>query len=169
MEQTQFNAGSILFLDKEVVSHKQFSTASVFYIAAAIALMIFYFYIGDQGSSLAMLLLMVSFAFAVVGILKIVSGRKVYIHKETKCPVTYKQLYFDSSDTVKLQQIIESGDIASLSKMKQTPNGGTRLDMLVSKDMKYGSVQLFLYRSFVFEAVTSVARLNEEQVKELKV
>lgn len=167
--ETQTNTGSIIYLDKEITAHKQFSVASLIYIAIAIMAVVYYFGMEDQGSSFGMLLLMLSFAFAVIGIMKIVSGKKVYVHKETKSPVIYKQLYFEGNDITKIRQMLENNQIELLTQQKQAPNGGARLDILLSKDGKYGSIQLFQYRSFVFEAISPVIKLEKEQIKALKI
>ena len=165
--ETQTNTGSIIYLDKEITTQKQFSVISLIYIAIALAAIVYYFGMEDQGSSFGMLLLMLSFAFAVIGIMKIVSGKKVYVHKETKRPVIYKQLYFEGSDVTKILQLLENNQIESLLQQKQAPNGGVRLDLLFSKDGQYGSLQLFQYRSFVFEAISPVIKLGKEQIKAL--
>ena len=156
--QNDFNQ-DILAASAGSIVKKQSPQAAIIGLLLAIvglALIIVAPEVSKPGSSMAAL-------FYTVGALAIIAGGVVLLcfGKSLKLASTgsrVKQdcIYFDTSDLQTLVYLIETTDFAKLNKIKRGENKGVRMDINVSQDGKFASMQLFHYIPHNYEAASPI-------------
>ena len=137
----------------------------------AIAAAIFYgnTLIQGENTSLKMALMVAGSILVIIGLIKIMAGKKMIIYKANGCPMKRHDLYFDNHEMHKLQQSLENKQFDILPKLKPAEGNkaGIKLDLFISDDNKYASAQVLQFIPFDYEPVTAPMNFYDEDAKAL--
>lgn len=155
---------------EDVVRKRKFSISSIIFLAIAIITAYLYStYQGEAGSSIRITYLVVSFAMFCATLISLLGGKKRIFLKSTGERVREYELFFDVRDCGKLSTAIETKQFSDISRMKQfsNDNSGIKMEMLISADRRYVSVQLSEYKPFSYGIVSPVLTFQGEDAKAL--
>lgn len=151
---------------EDVVSKKQFCISSIVYLLAGVALFVAYSQLTAPAQSSVRLAVMVLMVVAfILGIVKLVSGKKRLILKSDGTEVKEQAFFFDPKDSMRLQTLIDQRKYADIQQLKhfKDDNSGVKLAAIFSADGKYVAIQLSEYKPFAYDAITNVKTYRGEE------
>lgn len=155
---------------EDVVRKKKFSIFSIIFLAIAIITAYLYStYQGEASSSLRITYLVVSFGMFCATLVTLLGGKKRIFLKATGERVKEYELFFDVRDYGKLSTAIETKQFSNISRMKQfqNDNSGIKMDILVSVDRRYVSIQLSEYKPFSYGIVSPLMTFRGDEAESL--
>ena len=178
--ETNLNFQDIFTVHENVLSKKRSlkSTvrSSVMIVGGIIAAVLVMLFLEDRTSSFYLLSISAATLVIIIGFVMLIWGGSEFIYTPTRSVAQEYSLYFKPEESSKLVDAIKSGNMADIKKIKMEPNGGLRLDVILSEDHKFASCQVFRYVPHSYEAVTEVYKIPESDrdsfchmVKELNV
>lgn len=157
------------FINDNIILKKSLSIAGILYLAIAAAIFYGNTLIQGENTSLKMALMVAGSILVIIGLVKIMAGKKMIIYKANGCPMKRHDLYFDNHEMHKLQQSLENKQFDILPKLKPAEGNkaGIKLDLFISDDNKYASAQVLQFIPFDYEPVTAPMNFYDEDAKAL--
>ncbi len=119
--------------------------------------------IGDKTSSAYLGLVSLGWAGVAVGIIKIALGCNQKVYKPTGSPLCAHEIYFSSAGLAPLVQALENKGFEQIRKIAEQEGKNARLDLLISKDGRFISAQLFEYIPYNYQPASSVYRFTDDE------
>ena len=155
---------------EDVVRKRKFSVYSLLFLAIAVVTAYLYSsYQGEAGASIRMAYLVVSFAMFCAALISLLGGKKRIFLKATGERVREYELFFDVRDYGRLSSVIETKQFADISRLKQftNDNSGIKMEMLVSDDRQYLTVQLSQYKPFSYDVASPLLTFQGDDAQKL--
>ena len=143
---------------EDVVRKRKFSVYSLLFLAIAVVTAYLYSsYQGEAGASIRMALI------------SLLGGKKRIFLKATGERVREYELFFDVRDYGRLSSAIETKQFADISRLKQftNDNSGIKMEMLVSDDRQYLTVQLSQYKPFSYDVASPLLTFQGDDAQKL--
>lgn len=151
---------------EEIVSKKQFSLLSVIYLVAGVALFIVYNQLtAPSQSSIRLIVMLLMILAFVVGIVKLLTGKKQLVLKADGTPVKEQLVFFDPRDSMRLQTLLDQSKYAEIGRLKhfKDDNSGVKMAALFSEDGKYVAYQLSEYKPFSYGAIGEIKSYHGDE------
>lgn len=157
------------FINENIIYKKSLSVSGIIYLVIAIALFLGNTFIQGGNTSLKMALMIAGAIFTIIGLVKIMAGKKMIIYKGTGCPMKKRDLYFDNREMNKLQQSLADKQFDVLPKLKPAEGhkAGIKLNLFISDDKKYASAQILQFIPFDYEPVSAPINFYDEDAAAL--
>ena len=107
----------------------------------------------ESQSSIRMALMFFGALIFIVGLVKILIGKKYIIHKESGSRITNYNLFLDPHEMGRLQSILDGKQFDNIPKLKPADGNkaGVKLDLFISADKKFAAAQVFQFIPFKYE------------------
>ena len=151
VEETLFSSTHV-HLDKHI-SVKQILVSSLFALAGIIAIVLM-LAMDASDSNLSMVLLTVGVILLLYSFYRFFAKSHEIIYKPTGSEVRSGTLYMDATELQHFQQMVKKNDFSSSSRVVFKEGGNGRLDYLISKDNRFGALQLFHFIPYTYESVS---------------
>lgn len=157
------------YINDNIIYKKSLSISGILYLAIAAAIFYGNTLIEGENTSLKMALMIAGSILVIVGIVKVMAGKKMIIYKANGCPMKRRDLYFDNHEIHKLQQSLENKQFDVLPKLKPAEGNkaGIKLDLFISEDKKYASAQVLQFIPFDYEPVAAPISFYDEDARAL--
>lgn len=154
------------FINDNIIYKKTLSISGIIYLAIAIAIFFGNTLIQGENTSLKMAMMIAGSIFVIIGLVKIMAGKKKIIYKANGCPMKRCDLYFDNHEMHRLQQSLENKQFDVLPKLKPAEGNkaGIKLNLFISEDKKYASAQVLQFIPFDYEPVSAPISFYDEDV-----
>ena len=120
------------FINDNIIYKKTLSISGIIYLAVAIAIFFGNTLIQGDNTSLKMAMMIAGSVFAIVGLVKLMAGKKKIIYKANGCPMKRCDLYFDNHEMHRLQQSLENKQFNVLPKLKPAEGNKAGIKLIYS-------------------------------------
>lgn len=135
-------------------------------IVAGVALFSLSISLQPKSREISMGIIVVGGALILTGMFILLSRPKMLVYLPTGSRLDEHFLFFGREDLKALTSIIEEESIIEQSgKLKSKDSGNVRLNILVSRDNKFASVQICEYEGFGFEPTSRAAYFCDESAQ----
>ena len=86
------------FINDNIIYKKTLSISGIIYLAIAIAIFFGNTLIQGENTSLKMAMMIAGSIFVIIGLVKIMAGKKKIVYKANGCPMKKCDLYFDCNN-----------------------------------------------------------------------
>lgn len=114
------------------------------------------FEMNDKSSTASMALMVLGTAFLLMGVFRLFWKSKEIVYLPTGSVAKERSLFFDLKYLGKLSDMIERGQLGSVTDIKSDASGNVRMDVMISQDNKFAAVQLFQFVPYTYTPVTTV-------------
>ena len=122
-------------------------------------------WIEDEGSPLGVLLLTLGVAGLIWAICQALFKSRELVYLPTRSRLTEDSCYFDSDDLDVVRIALETASLGDLKHIEFKPGGNARVDFMRSEDGRFVAVQVLHYVPYIFEPVSEVVYLQEENAR----
>lgn len=135
-------------------------------IVAGIAACLLSAHVGKSNEALNMSLIVIGASAFFVGLFLALSRPKMFIYLPTGSKIKPYAMYFDASSKSQLFSLIINDCFHSTDKtIKSLEDGKLKLDIMLSEDNKFASVQLSEYIGFNYEPISETFFFCDESAK----
>ena len=162
METKEFNNDNIVY-------KKSLSIAGIIYLVIAAGVFFGNSLIIGENTSLKMALIVLGSIFLIIGLIKVLAGKKIITCKATGSLMKKYDFYFDNHEMNKLQQSLGNKQFDVLSKLKRAEGNkaGVKLNLFISEDKTYASAQVLQFIPFDYEPVAAPINFYDEDASAL--
>ena len=119
--------------------------------------------VGDKTSSMYLGLVSLGWAGIAVGMAKMAFGCNQKVYKPTGSPLCAHEIYFSSAGLAPLVQALENKGFDQIRKIAEQEGKNARLDLLISKDGRFVSAQIFEYIPYNYQPASAVYRFTDDE------
>lgn len=132
-------------------------------IVAGIALFAMTISLKIDSREISMGLIVLGGAIILIGLFILLSRPKKLVYLPTNSRLVEHFLFFERGDLKQLKAIVEDESIIGKDEtLKSKDDGNVRLDILISKDNKFASMQICEYEGFNYEPTSRAAYFCDE-------
>ncbi|MCP9612330.1 hypothetical protein [Coprobacter tertius] len=156
-------------MNSEIIYKKGISLIGCILLIAGIIIVYAQTLLDVTATSAKLALMLVGAVCILVGLVKLLMGKKYIIYQGSGSKVKNMNLFFDSHEINKLQGLLESKQFEYLQKLKPAEGNkaGVRLDLLVSEDKKFAAAQVFQFIPFKYEPASDLINFYDEDAATL--
>ncbi|MBP1676615.1 MAG: hypothetical protein H6Q20_1174 [Bacteroidetes bacterium] len=121
----------------------------------------------EAGSILSPLLIMLTIAFIIWGLLKAFIRKTIYTDLSKNQKIRFTEIFYDNKDHDKLIRIVTTGAYDEIASVRKSTQDGVKLRVASTPDKSICYVQVLTYIPYEYALSTEAIKLTGDQTEKL--